>query len=83
MRIKIVLGTCLVIAWGSFVSAAAADDSNVIVDLSVLDRLSPAPQTVSAAPKPLFPVVKKNAVNKKAVRKKAPKKISKKSNNNG
>lgn len=78
MRIKIVLGTCLVIAWGSFVSAAAADDSNVIVDLSVLDRLSPAPQTVSAAPKPLFPVVKKNAVNKKAVRKKAPKKISKK-----
>lgn len=78
MRIKTVLGTCLVIAWGGFVSAAAADDSNVIVDLSVLDRLSPAPQAISAAPKPLFPVVKKNTVAKKAVRKKTPKKISKK-----
>ncbi len=76
MRIKTVLGTCLMIAWGGFVSAAAADDSNVIVDLSVLDRLSPAPQAISAAPKPLFPVVKKNTITKKAVRKKTPKKTA-------
>lgn len=76
MRIKIVLGTCLIAVWGAFISVAAADDSNVIVDLSVLDRLSPAPQAVSAAPQPLFPVVKKSSASKKAVRQKTAKKAA-------
>lgn len=74
MKIKVVLGTCIMAVWGGFISVAAAEDSSVVVDLSVLDRLSPAPQTVSA-PQPLFPVVKKSAA-KKAVRKKTVKKAA-------
>ncbi len=74
MRKNCMLGASVVAFGLGFLSLAQAQTSDVVVDLSVLDSLSPSSVSEVAA-QPLFPVVKKNeekpVVKKTPVRKKA------------
>ena len=73
MRKNCMLGASVVAFGLGFLSLAQAQMSDVVVDLSVLDSLSPSSVSDVAA-QPLFPVVKKSeekqVVKKIAVRKK-------------
>jgi len=69
MRKNNILGVSAVILGSCFLNMAQAQTSDVVVDLSVLDNLSPSLSSDIAA-QPLFPVVKKSEA--KHVAKKAP-----------